>query len=125
MSAPMRPGDVPRDASLGLLGYRYSHHHRTLATDVLLTDPEVTEHALAALSYGTVVAERVESGRWSTALDALTAGAGLERTAAAMDLDASGLRVGLALWVSEQHRLGLIDADRYAQVVHLIREEPT
>ena len=125
MNAPTSPDDIPSDTYLGLLGHHCAQHHLALIHGPLpLTDVEVTKHALAALAYGTVVTERVESGRWPTVVVALTVGAGLERTAAAMGLDASGLRVGLALWVSEQHRLGLVDADRYGQVVRLIQEEP-
>jgi hypothetical protein len=125
----MRPGDVRYDVPLARVAHLYSDHVLTLAQHrhnlITLTPSEVAEHALTALAYGGALAERVESGRWSTAAHALIAGAGLERTAAAMGWDLRTMRIGLGQWVSEQHRLGLVDADRYAQVVHLIREEPT
>jgi len=127
MIFPTQPDDIPRDTSLGLLGYRCSRHIQALAEHdhglYPLTDPEVAEHAIAVLAYGEDLTERVGSVRWPIAAGALTAGAGLERTAGAMDLDVFDLRVGLGHWVAEQHRLGLIDADRYDQVVSLIREE--
>jgi len=110
MISPTQPDDIPRDTFLGLLGYRCSRHIQAL-------------DAIAALAYGEDLTERVGSVRWPIAADALTAGAGLERTAVAMDLDVFDLRVGLGHWVAEQHRLGLIDADRYEQVVNLVREE--
>jgi len=104
-----------------------SHHVEALVEHARglhpLPDPEVAEHALAALSYGRAVADLVESVRWSTAARALIAGAGLERTAAAMGLGRWTMRLGLSLWVSEQHRIGLVNTERYEQVVDLIRKE--
>ena len=123
MIFPTQPDDIPRDTSLGLLGYRCSRHIQALAEHdhglYPLTDPEVAEHAIAVLAYVEDLTERVESVRWPIAADALIAGAGLGRTAAAMDLDVFDLRLGLGHWVAEQHRRGLIDADRYEQFVNL------
>jgi len=121
MSFPSLPDEIQPDVYLGLLAHHCAQHHLALVHDSLpLADAEVIAHALAALAYGTVVTRHIESGRWSTAVDALTAGAGLEHTAAAMDLDVRGLRIGLGQWITER---GSIDADRYDQVVSLIREE--
>ncbi|MDQ3030567.1 MAG: hypothetical protein M3R09_11195 [Actinomycetota bacterium] len=127
MSAPMRPGDVPHSAALGLVAYRYSHHVLTLVKHRygVQATRNVAEHAVAALAYGAALTERVEGDRWSIAAGALAAGAGLERTADAMGLDVWDLRVLLGQWASQQHRLGLIGADRYGQVMSLIREDPS
>ena len=125
--APERPGDIPQDTHLGVLAYRCSQHHNTLARhyggERVLADVEVTEHALAVLVYGEKLVECVRSGCWATALDALTAGAGLERIAVALDLETDELRFVLTRWAHWQHRDGLMDDARYDEVVRLIREE--
>jgi len=130
MSLPTRPGDVPHSAALELIANRYSHHHVIALVEHrhglhAVRAAEVAEHAIAALAYGAALTERVESGRGSIATNALSAGAGLERTADAMGLEVWDLRVLLGQWAGRQHRLGLIDAERLEQVVSLIREDPS
>jgi len=129
MSAPTRPGDVPHSAALARVAHLYSHHVLALVEHRhgldALTPEMVAEHAVVALAYGAALTERIESGRWSIAADALAAGAGLERTAEAMGWDRLTMRVGLGQWASEQHRLGLIDTERYEQVVSPLWEDPS
>ena len=49
-----------------------------------------------------------------------TAGAELERTAAAMGVDVTYLQLSLNQWISQQYRLKLVDIERYDQVMDLI-----
>jgi len=127
MSVPTRPGDIPHDASLGVLAGGCSHHVEALVEHARglhpLPDPEVAEHALAALSCGRAVADLVESVRWSTAVYALIAGAELERTAAAMGVDVTYLQLGLSRWIAQQFWLKLVEVEHYERVIDLLWEE--
>ncbi len=87
------------------------------------TPEQVVVDSLAALEFTADTVRRLEAGRWQFAANALTAGASLERTADAMGLTPAALRFELALWAAQRRHLGLIDEQRYAEVLRLASGE--
>ncbi len=87
------------------------------------TPEQVVVDSLAALEFTADTVRRLEAGRWSHAAAALTAGAGLERTADAMGLTLDALRIGLASWAGTRRGLGLIDEQQSAELLRLASGE--
>ena len=87
------------------------------------TPAQVVVDSLAALEFTADTVRRLEAGRWQFAANALTAGASLERTADAMGLTPAVLRAGLESWAMWRRELGLIDGQRYAELLRLASGE--
>lgn len=89
-----------------------------------LSAAERAGHALAELAYTAALSERALYGRWVYAVEALSAGVGHARVAAAMGLDVEELRAGLRSWARGQLRQGLMEDARHAEVLALLGEQP-
>lgn len=123
MADPQRPGQIPHDVGLVTLAQRQQEHRTALFDHRYgiehLSDAQRAGHALAEMAYSTALSERALYGRWVVACEALDAGATHQQVATALGLDVEELRVGLRSWARSQHRLGLIDDTRHAEVLAL------
>ena len=129
---PTCPADLPHDATLGELA---EHLHRLIGPLVdarhglgePLPADQLAAHAIAALAVQHALAERALYSRWVIMCDALTHGATLEHTAAAMGLEVDEVAVGLRMWADGQHQhAGMSAAARdevYAMAVRAVRGE--
>lgn len=117
---PTRPADISLYLTLSELAERSAEHLTALLGPAPQQPDVVAAHAIAWLAYRTELANRAHHGRWVTAVDALSAGAGHKQTAAAMSLDVAQLRSGIAEWADGQLSERFITPQRYAEVLDLI-----
>lgn len=123
-SMPTCPTDVP-DLGYAELADEYHRHIRALVDAHHGTGDPVSAgvlagHAVAALATQHALAHRVLLTRWTTARDALTYGAGLDDTAAAMGLDPDEVAFGLTRWADgelREHRLTPVQHDAVLALV--------
>ncbi len=122
---PTRPGEIPHTVSLRGLADRF-HAHALLLLENRhgigepLSPEARTAHAVAELACAHALADRVLAGRWVAVRDALSADAGLERVAAAMDTEPDGVAEGLRGWADGQLRYGHITPAAHARVIRLL-----
>ncbi|HEX2297702.1 MAG TPA: hypothetical protein VHH34_04150 [Pseudonocardiaceae bacterium] len=125
MAEPTRPGEIPHSVSLTDLAGHAARHAAALFDHrygiAPLTNAGRGGHCLAELAYTAALSERALHGRWVVACEALDAGASHGQVADAMGLDVEELCVGLRSWARNQLRQGLIDEDRHAWVMALVR----
>ncbi len=121
---PTTPADVPdwsyreiAEAHLRHIAALVDAHHGTGRQQ---SPAELAGHAVAALATQHALAERVLQTRWCSARDALTNGASLDDTAAAMGLDVDELVFGLTRWADGQLRRHLMTRAQHDEVLGLV-----
>lgn len=121
---PTTPTDVPDGPFGDLIDAHLNHLALLVAAHHEIGEPlpaaELARHAVAALAVQHAVAERLLHTRWCNACDALTYGASLDDTAAAMGLDADEVAFGLSRWVEGQHHQDLMTRAQLDEVLALI-----
>ena len=124
MPDPTRPDEVPHQMTRIELAEAISRHAEALTSHqcgvTVVPDAELAGHCLAELAYSAELAERILLRRWVVAVEALGTGETPERVATAMHLTPDELYSGLRRWVAQRRRLGLIGAERHAEVLALI-----
>lgn len=106
---PTRPADLAGASLRELLDAWNRHTARLVDARHGLGDPplpaaRLAGHGLDALAVGQALADHLMAARWVTAADALTYGATVEHTAAAMGLDVDEVAMGLRVWADGQHQ---------------------
>ncbi len=115
--APLRPDDLPDTVSLGQLldGY-LDHSRRVVRAHVEFqsqTPADVARYALAGLVCAGVLADRVATGRWELAREALTHGATVDDLATAAGLDPDEVQAGLASWADTERAHGRLTENEH------------
>lgn len=107
-----RPGDLHEVPTRQLLDAWEQHRLALVYARHGIGDPispsRVARHALDELAVGQALADQLMASRWVSAVDALSNGATLAQTAAAMGLDVDEVVVGLRSWADDQVRHGLM-----------------
>ncbi len=122
----LRPDDLPGTVSLGRLLDSYLDHGRKVAGARAhvhlqpLTPDDVARHALAGIVCAGALADRVATGRWDLAREALTHGATVDDLAAAAGLDLDEVQAGLASWADTEQAQGRLTEDEHDAVRALL-----
>ncbi len=123
---PTTPGDVPDAGFHALIDAYMGHLTRLVHAHHGVGEPVPAEtlvrHSIAALACQHAVAERVLNTRWCTARDALTYGASIDDTAAAMGFDVDELVFGLARWADGQVREHRMTRAQHETVLTLVED---
>lgn len=119
-----RPGELLGASSRVLLDAFHDHIGRLVdarsGIGRQLSVGRLRAHALDALAVGEALAQQMLNMRWTNVLDALSYGATVDDTAAAMGLDVDEVQTGLRSWADGQFREGLATRAQYDAVLALV-----
>ncbi len=123
---PLHPDDLPDTVPLDRLLDGYLDHSQKVVRARAhvefhsMTPADVARYALAGLVCASALADRVATGRWHLAHEALTHGATIDNLATAAGLDPDEVQTGLASCADTQHTHGQLTDDEHNTVLALL-----